>query len=433
MARSMVARTRVPLIELVYDARHGCERSTNELVQQCLPDLEGYLARRGSELPKALANQVMAEFVRALDRLQFDTDQQIWGYVHSIARSRLIDERRRSKPDETPLDNMEVADERQSSFDDRIADQMTVESLISDLTVEQREVIQMRFMEDLSIHETAHRLGKSITAVKGLQHRAIAALAAVAAVVLLLVAVSQLSDDGANYVEIEPTESTTPEEDSAPVVDSDRTTATFTDDSNDPLIIEQIRTDSQQPMPTPTVEQQPPPADEQAVDEPMADPSPDTGDQQVAPADGADGADGEPGEQAPEVNTTTTITPTVTAVAAPSTTVASTVTTDTVPPPDEVADVTTSEHLALAGGTSAAEVAVPLGPTSSALILDPDTFTVWDAPAQGGLRFDRSTLRPTLYFVLPSAAHRNVDDYARYSICASDGLCYQTVLRITFN
>ena len=44
------------------------------------------------------------------------------------------------------------------------------------LTDDQRQVILLKFMEEMSNEETAQVMGKSVGAVKALQHRALAAL-----------------------------------------------------------------------------------------------------------------------------------------------------------------------------------------------------------------------------------------------------------------
>jgi RNA polymerase sigma-70 factor (ECF subfamily) len=51
-----------------------------------------------------------------------------------------------------------------------------VDELLSSLSVDQRDVVLLRFVADLSIEETARALGKAVTAVKALQHRALDAL-----------------------------------------------------------------------------------------------------------------------------------------------------------------------------------------------------------------------------------------------------------------
>lgn len=53
----------------------------------------------------------------------------------------------------------------------------TALDLIAQLTDEQRDVILMRFIEEMSLAEVALALGKSVGSVKALQHRALASLA----------------------------------------------------------------------------------------------------------------------------------------------------------------------------------------------------------------------------------------------------------------
>ena len=51
-----------------------------------------------------------------------------------------------------------------------------VEALLATCSAEQRDVLMLRFVNDLSVAETAEILGKSQEAVKGLQRRALAAV-----------------------------------------------------------------------------------------------------------------------------------------------------------------------------------------------------------------------------------------------------------------
>jgi RNA polymerase sigma-70 factor (ECF subfamily) len=51
-----------------------------------------------------------------------------------------------------------------------------VDEVLEKLVPEQRDVMVLRFVSDLSITETADVLGKSPGAVKALQHRALGAL-----------------------------------------------------------------------------------------------------------------------------------------------------------------------------------------------------------------------------------------------------------------
>jgi RNA polymerase sigma-70 factor (ECF subfamily) len=51
-----------------------------------------------------------------------------------------------------------------------------VEALIEALAPDQRDVLLLRIVADLSLEQTADVLGKSVGAVKSLQHRGLAAL-----------------------------------------------------------------------------------------------------------------------------------------------------------------------------------------------------------------------------------------------------------------
>ena len=54
--------------------------------------------------------------------------------------------------------------------------QQQVRQALQDLTTEQQHVLALRFSGEYSLDDTANLMGKSVTAVKGLQFRAIASL-----------------------------------------------------------------------------------------------------------------------------------------------------------------------------------------------------------------------------------------------------------------
>lgn len=76
--------------------------------------------------------------------------------------------------DETPSDDFEARPE------DAVIDHMAIKSvtrLLPQLSPEQREVLTLRFVEDLSLLETTAKTGRSEGAVKALQYRAVRSLA----------------------------------------------------------------------------------------------------------------------------------------------------------------------------------------------------------------------------------------------------------------
>jgi RNA polymerase sigma-70 factor, ECF subfamily len=95
--------------------------------------------------------------------------------VFTIARNRLRDEyrRRRRRPVEPVAEVPEVASE-----EDPLAGVLTAEAreLLDSLTRQQREVLLLRVFADLSLEDVATIVGRPVSAVKSLQHRALATL-----------------------------------------------------------------------------------------------------------------------------------------------------------------------------------------------------------------------------------------------------------------
>ncbi|MEM7325442.1 MAG: sigma-70 family RNA polymerase sigma factor [Actinomycetota bacterium] len=194
---------RAGFLGVVRAAAAGSEDAANEVAAHCIPQVSSYLARRGADHPEALANQVVAEFLRSLPRLEFASSERAWSYLYNVARSRLADEKRVVRLDQT-LEFVEVADPGNSAFDEHLVERMWVSGLLSNLTDDQRKVVELRFKDDLTLEETANRTGKSLSAVKGLQRRALAALAAaaaIAALILLVVAAAWLIQGAAVSVQ----------------------------------------------------------------------------------------------------------------------------------------------------------------------------------------------------------------------------------------
>lgn len=180
-------------------AASGHPGAREELSAHCLPQLSAFARARGASDPDGIAGTVMVEFLGRLDRLDFASSGQMWAYLYRIARSRVIDERRSAKPIEfREQDSIEALIPPASGLEDAVTERHYVDDLLSSLTSEQREVLQMRFLDDLSIEETATRTGRTLTAVKGLQRRALRALttAALLSVVVIGGLVLALTDIG---------------------------------------------------------------------------------------------------------------------------------------------------------------------------------------------------------------------------------------------
>ena len=137
------------------------------------PAVLGYLRSQRAAEPEDLLGEVFLQVVRDLPRFR-GGDDALRRWVFSIAHHRLVDARRRSgrRP---ALDDGPVPELRSAPPAD-LLDPDLVRALC-ELTAEQREVVALRFVADLSIDAVATLTGRSPGAVKALQHRALSALA----------------------------------------------------------------------------------------------------------------------------------------------------------------------------------------------------------------------------------------------------------------
>lgn len=142
--------------------------------------LVGFLRALGAADPDGAANEVLLRAFRNIDR--FDgSEVEFRAWVFAIARNLLVDERRRAgrrpeavatDPSElTPLAGAAGIEESAPGVDDD-----RIRRCLAALSTEQREVLLLRVIADLSIEDTAELLGKTSGAVKALQHRAVRAL-----------------------------------------------------------------------------------------------------------------------------------------------------------------------------------------------------------------------------------------------------------------
>ena len=103
---------RTPSFDSTIDAAAANQRWALEaLAADCLPDLISFARARGAADPDGIAAIVMMEFFARLPNLSFETPSHMWAYLYRVARSRIIDERRATKPvdvvDVNQLDDLE--------------------------------------------------------------------------------------------------------------------------------------------------------------------------------------------------------------------------------------------------------------------------------------------------------------------------------------
>jgi RNA polymerase sigma-70 factor (ECF subfamily) len=139
----------------------------------------GYLRAQRATEPEDLTGEVFLQVVRDLHRFEGDEgDFRAW--VFTIVRNRIVDagRRRARRPVELAPEVPVVADQSadvETQVLDRAAEDR-VRHIIEELGPDQREVLLLRVLGDLTVEETATVVGKSPGAVKALQRRGLAAI-----------------------------------------------------------------------------------------------------------------------------------------------------------------------------------------------------------------------------------------------------------------
>jgi RNA polymerase sigma-70 factor (ECF subfamily) len=158
--------------------RAGSPDAFEAVYSELAPVVAGYLRMSGMSDFEAVTNDVFADVYRGVGRFRGDwTAFRSW--VFTIAHHRMVDETRRlaRRPPPVPIESIAVGptgDVEQEALevlsDERLA------SLLSELSSDQRAVLLLRIVTDLPLEDVATALGKTVGAVKSLQHRALATL-----------------------------------------------------------------------------------------------------------------------------------------------------------------------------------------------------------------------------------------------------------------
>ncbi|MBI2169589.1 MAG: RNA polymerase sigma factor [Actinobacteria bacterium] len=168
-------------------AQDGDEAALETLYRDLAPLVRGYLRVRGAADPDDVTSETFVAVVRNLGRFR-GSETKLRSWVLTIAHRRLIDERRKHGRRRDTLHEPDVvvelagagADDAATGALERISDER-VAGLLDLLTDDQRAVVMLRLIADLSVRDVAAILGKRPGAVKTLQRRALTRLAKVVA------------------------------------------------------------------------------------------------------------------------------------------------------------------------------------------------------------------------------------------------------------
>ena len=133
------------------------------------PAVLGYLRANRAEDPEDLLGEVFRQVARDLPRFRGD-DDDLRRWVFTIAHHRLVDAGRR-RARRPRIADAEVPDRPAPDPADPPDPELL--AALAALTAEQREVVVLRFVADLSLEEVARVTKRRVGAVKALQHRAL--------------------------------------------------------------------------------------------------------------------------------------------------------------------------------------------------------------------------------------------------------------------
>ncbi|NIS33948.1 MAG: RNA polymerase sigma factor [Actinobacteria bacterium] len=153
-------------------AQRGDSAGFDAIYRWLAGPVTAFARARGADDPEGITNETFLRAFRSIDSFTGDGGR-LRAWIFSIARNQLIDAHRRSqrRPDELFAPPPEGAAD---GADVVALERVGLEELhdvLSVLTDEQREVVLMRLVADLSLAETAEAVGRPVSAVKRLQAR----------------------------------------------------------------------------------------------------------------------------------------------------------------------------------------------------------------------------------------------------------------------
>jgi RNA polymerase sigma-70 factor (ECF subfamily) len=165
--------------ELVRRAKAGDHGAVTQIYERYATAIYRYVFYlvREADLAEDIRADVFVRMLEGMPRYE-DRGWPLSAWLYRIARDRTFDILRRRKTQRNV--SMEQCDDHYDGPEQVIGARLEREELharLGDLTHEQRAVIVLRFLADLSVQEVARRLGRTEGAVKALQHRGLQSLA----------------------------------------------------------------------------------------------------------------------------------------------------------------------------------------------------------------------------------------------------------------
>ncbi len=160
-------------------AQSGASWACTNLWIDHAPAVMAFLKARGSHEPEDLTSEVFLAVFDSLDRFS-GNQADFRAFVFTIAYRRLVDELRRRSNRAIHVEWDDDADPRRSASAEQdaignLAD-ASARAVLEGLPPDQRDVMVLRIIGDLTVEQVAEVVGKRPGAVKALQRRALASL-----------------------------------------------------------------------------------------------------------------------------------------------------------------------------------------------------------------------------------------------------------------
>jgi len=174
-------RTGLPFDDVLTAAQAGAAWAFEVLYRDLSPTVTGYLRMHGAAEPDDLASETFIGVFTGLAGFRGDEDA-LRAWVFTIAHRRLVDDwRRRSRRPQVADDPGDLTELLGGDVEDDAlvgVGTETVHRLCAALPDDQRSVLLLRILADLTVEQVGQAMGRSVGSVKALQRRGLKALRA---------------------------------------------------------------------------------------------------------------------------------------------------------------------------------------------------------------------------------------------------------------
>jgi RNA polymerase sigma-70 factor (ECF subfamily) len=171
--------TGLPFDDVLAAAQAGAGWAFEVLYRELSPAVTGYLRLHGAAEPDDLASETFIGVFTGLAGFTGD-EGGLRAWVFTIAHRRLLDDwRRRSRRPQAVDDPADLSGHAGGDVEDDALTRLgaeAVQRLCGELPADQRSVLLLRILADLTVDQVAQVLGRSVPSVKALQRRGLRTL-----------------------------------------------------------------------------------------------------------------------------------------------------------------------------------------------------------------------------------------------------------------